>query len=300
VRPLRRAVYTVLVGGFDTLLPPVQIEPELDYIAFVDTRQEIPAPWQNKPLVSRERNPRMTARWHKLHPHRLLPEYDQSLYVDANIMIKRRIGAVFDQALHEAPLALFRHPIRDCVYEEAEAVKRVRYDDAAIVDAQMAFYRAHGLPVRAGLHFGGVQFSRHNDPQLVKLLEDWWRQLKIFSHRDQLSLGFLLRRHHLTVAELPDQITDNPWFMVGPHRRFRVDLASALPPADADEIDWMRAALVGAYQHSLRGVGPRLAELRESILRLAKRPASFAKRIVFRLTWRRHLAKHYHVEPGAR
>jgi hypothetical protein len=169
---LRRAVYTVLVGGYDALLPPVQIEPGLDYIAFVDARQGLPEPWQSKPLGSSQRNPRMTTRWHKLHPHRLLPAYDQSLYVDANILIKDRIAPVFDQALREAPLALFRHPVRDCVYEEAEEVKRLRYDDAAIVNAQMAFYRAHGLPLRAGLHFAGIQFRRHNDPQLVKLLED--------------------------------------------------------------------------------------------------------------------------------
>jgi hypothetical protein len=297
---LRRAVYTVLVGGFDSILPPVQIEPELDYIAFVDTPQELPAPWQGRSLASRERNTRITARWHKLHPHRLLPEHDQSLYVDANIMIKGRINAVFDQALGESPLALFRHPVRDCVYEEAEVVKRLRYDDAAIVDAQMAFYRAHGLPIRAGLHFGGVLFRRHNDPQLIKLLEDWWRQLKIFSQRDQLSLTFMLRRHQMTAAELPGTITDNPWFTVGPHRRFRVDLASALSPAAADEIDWMRAALVEAYRHGPRGAGPRLAEAGKSILRFAKRPTSSAKRIIFRLLWRRHLARHYPVEPGAK
>jgi Protein of unknown function (DUF616) len=297
---LRRAVYTVLVGEFDSILPPVQIEPELDYIAFVDTPQELPAPWQRRSLAVRERNTRITARWHKLHPHRLLPEHDQSLYLDANIMIKGRINAVFDQALGESPLALFRHPVRDCVYGEAEVVKRLRYDDAAIVDAQMTFYRAHGLPIRAGLHFGGVLFRRHNDPQLIKLLEDWWLQLKIFSQRDQLSLTFMLRRHQMTAAELPGKITDNPWFMVGPHRRFRVDLASALSPAAADEIDWMRAALVEAYRHVPRGVGPRLADAGKSMLRFAKTPASFAKRIILRLLWRTHLARHYHVEPGAK
>jgi hypothetical protein len=80
-KPLRRAVYTVLVGGFDALLPPAQSEPELDYVAFTDLPQGLPEPWQSKPLASQQRNPRMTARWHKLHPHKLLPDYDQSLIV---------------------------------------------------------------------------------------------------------------------------------------------------------------------------------------------------------------------------
>jgi hypothetical protein len=124
--------------------------------------------------------------------------------------------------------------------------------------------------------------------------------LKIFSHRDQLSLGFMLRRHHMAVAELPGQIADNPWFMIGPHRRFRVDLASALPRVDADEIDWMRAALVVACRRSPRGLGARLAEAGESLLRLVKMPAAFAQRVILRLAWRRYLARHHHVEPGAK
>jgi hypothetical protein len=296
-KPLRRAVYTVLVGEFDALLPPVQVESELDYIVFTDVSQALPAPWQSKPLASVHRNPRMTARWHKLHPHRILPNHDQSLYLDANIFIKGRISPLFDQTLGEAPLGLFRHRSRDCVYDEAEAVKRLRYDDAAIVDAQMAFYRAHGLPVRAGLHFGGIQFRRHNDPNLIELLENWWRQLKIFSHRDQLSLGFVLRQHPVAIALLSGQTSDNPWFAIGPHRKFRVDFAAALPPVDADEVDWLRACFADASRGGAPGLRPCLAEVGDSLRRLMKMPQTISKRIVLRLAWRRYLARQFHVGP---
>jgi hypothetical protein len=293
---LRRVVYTVLVGGFDSLLPPACREPEVDYIAFADVPQAVPVPWQARPLASLQRNPRMTARWHKVHPHRLLPDYDQSLYLDANILIKDRILPLFDEALREQPLALFRHPARDCAYEEAEAVKRMRYDDRAIVDAQMAFYRAHGVPPHAGLHFGGVQFRRHLDPKVADLLEDWWRQLKIFSHRDQLSLDFMLRRHGLAVADLPGQITCNPWFVVGPHRRSRVDLAASQPPVEADEIDWLRFSFVDAARESSRGWRALPGEAGRWLLRKARKPGALGRQIVRRLTWRRHLARHG-VEP---
>ncbi len=299
-KPLRGAVYTVLVGGFDALLSPVQFEPELDYFAFTDGEQVIPKPWQSKPLASRQRNPRMTARWHKLHPHRLLADYEESLYVDANVLIKDRIVPLFARALREAPLALFRHPDRDCVYEEAETVKRLRYDDSAIVDAQMAFYRAHGLAPRAGLHFGGIQFRRHNDPKLIPLLEDWWRELKIFSHRDQLSLSFMVQRHRVTIENLPGLVTDNSWFMIGPHRRFRVDLAGLLPPVDADAVDWLRTSFIGASRRSSPEPRPCLTAAGESILRIGKTPWTLGKRIVRRLGWWRYLARNYRVRPRAK
>jgi len=292
---LRRAVYTVLVGGFDTLLSPVSAEPGLDYIAFTDGEQGMRGPWQSRQLVSQERNPRMTARWHKLHPHRLLSDYEESLYVDANVLIKESIGPLFDQLLGKAPIALFQHPTRDCTYAEAETVKSLRYDDAAIVDAQMAFYRAHGLQAGAGLHFGGVMFRRHNDAEVANLMDDWWRQLKIFSHRDQLSLVFMLRRHGIAIEVIPGKASDNPWFAIGPHRKYRIDFAAGLAPADADEVDWLRSAFAEASWQSRRGRKSRLAEAGDFIFRLAKAPRRLFMRIIRRLAWRKYAARSRHA-----
>ncbi|HXQ40673.1 MAG TPA: glycosyltransferase domain-containing protein [Candidatus Udaeobacter sp.] len=288
---MRRAVYTILVGGSDAFLSPLHAEPGLDYIAFTDAGEAPHSPWQARPLAAQERNPRMTARWHKLHPHRLLPDYRESLYIDANILIKKPIVPLFEQVLLNAPLAMFRHPNRDCSYTEAEAVKRLRYDDGAIVDAQMAYYRAHGLPIGAGLHFGGIMFRRHEDGALTKMLEDWWRQLKIFSHRDQLSLEFMLRRHGMTVEDIPGLAPDNPWFAIGPHRRNRIDFASGLAPAEADEIDWLRMAFVDAARHGPRAWGSRLAEAKDSALRLARMPRTLIVRTIRRLAWRKYAAR---------
>lgn len=293
---LRRVVYTVVTDGFDEILPPVHEEAELDYVAFSDAESPLPAPWQYRPLASRQRNPRMTARWHKLHPHLLFPDHDQDLYVDANILITGQLGGLYDEALRDAPLAMFRHPSRNCTYEEAEVVKRVRYDDAAIVDAQMAFYRARGLPRQSGLYQGSVQFRRHRDPKLIGLLEDWWHQLKLFSHRDQLSLSFMLRRHGLPVSILPGNIRDNPWFITGPHQRFRVDLATMPPPDDADEIDRLRAAFIVA---SRRSSGIDLDEAWRSIVRYAKAPPGAIKLRLRQWLWQLTLARHYRSRRGA-
>ena len=295
---MRRAVYTVLVGDFDTLLPPARLEPGLAYIAFTDSQRSLPAPWQAQPLATVQRNPRMTSRWHKLHPHLLLPQHDQSLYIDANILIRDSLLPLFELALADAPLALFRHPTRACVYDEAEAVKRLRYDDAAIVDAQMAFYRAQGLPPGEGLHFAGILFRRHDDPKLLAMQENWWRQLKIFSHRDQLSLSFMLRRHGLRAADLPGAVTGNTWFVIGPHRRYRVDLAAQLPPVAGDEIDWLRSSFVAARQ---AGRGPRRISRRltDGAVRIVKAPRSMLVRAIRRVAFRRYLKRHRHVPPDS-
>ncbi len=292
---MRRAVYTVLVGDYDALLSPLHAEAGLDYIAFTDAGQTLHEPWQARPLTTHARNPRMTARWHKLNPHRLLPDYEESLYIDANILIKERIGPLFHQVFGKSPLALFPHPTRDCTYAEAEAVKRLRYDDAAIVDAQMAFYRTHGLPAGAGLHFGGIMLRRHNDRDLVNLMEDWWRQLKIFSHRDQLSLAFMLRRYGIAVEAIPGRVSDNPWFAIGPHRKYRVDFAAGLAPAAADEVDWLRMAFAEASRHAPRDWKSRLGEAGNFVIRLAKTPRVLIKRALRRRAWRKYAARRTHA-----
>lgn len=288
---MRRVVYTVLVDGFDYLVPPVHAEAGLDYVVYGDPGLNPVGPWQYRPLVSHQRNPRMTSRWHKLHPHLLFPEHDESLYIDANVLVRERITTLFEEVLRTAPLALFGHPDRNCPYEEAEIIKRFRYDDDAIVDAQMAFYRAQKFPEHAGLHYGGILFRRHRDPAMIAMLEDWWRHLKLFSHRDQLSLGFMLRRHGLVAANIPGDPRRNRWFMIGAHRRFRVDLAGDSVASGVDEIDWLRSAFIAACDRLPKPPEHHLSRAKHSLMRTLKGPVRLAKFALRRLLWRRRIAR---------
>ena len=63
---------------------------------------------------------------------------------------------------------MFRHPERDCIYQESTIVKEFGYERPAIVDLQMACYRARGYPEHNGLNLGGVIFRRHHDPTVSR------------------------------------------------------------------------------------------------------------------------------------
>jgi Protein of unknown function (DUF616) len=282
---LRKVVYTCVTDSYDRVLAPLVVEPDVDYVVFSDRAdQQVPAPWQLRTILRRERNARMTARWHKLHPHMLFSDHELSLYVDSNIALKAPVGALAEQMLAGAPIALFRHPERNCPYREAEVVARHRLDSDAIVEAQMTYYRAKGFPAGSGLHNSGVMFRRHADPVLAGFLEDWWRQLKIFSHRDQLSLDFMLRRHAIACAELPGLLTESPWFVVAPHKRFRVDIPDERELADGDELDWLRLALIAEARRR-----PKPVTVRALVLVLKwhlMRPLRAAKRLYLLVTWR--------------
>ena len=288
---LRQIVYTCLVSGYDRLHAPMVAEPSVDYVVFSDDPNlPVPAPWQLRPIQRTERNPRMTARWHKVHPHLLFPDHEASLYIDSNVVLRAPVGTLFGRMLAEAPIALFRHPERNCPYAEARVVAHHRLDDDAIVEAQMSYYRAKGFPADAGLHNSGVLLRRHNDPRMPDFLEDWWRQLKVFSHRDQLSMDFMLRRHAVPCADFPGLLAESPWFALAPHRHYRVDLPGKQQHLAGDELDWLRMALIEEGRRRPRPIVSRATA--RAALWQAMRPLRAAKRKLRLLTWRPYPPSH--------
>jgi Protein of unknown function (DUF616) len=294
---MRVIAYTVVVGDYDRLQAPLIVEPDIDYVAVTDsTSGSLPAPWRGMPLRHRDRNARMTARWHKLHPHILFPDHDVSLYLDGNICLKREIRGLVEQMSGIARMALFRHPERGCPYEEAEVIKRYRLDDPAIVDIQMAYYRRLGYPANRGLFAGSIQIRRHRDRELAAFLEDWWRQLKVFSQRDQLSLNFMLLRHRIEAAAIPGSLGENPWFATGPHRRHRVDLVKPGELGVGDEVDWLRMAAIESAAD--RASGRSAGDLAQWLRWRAMEPLRNAKRRLRWLTWRLPRLEESRVDDG--
>ena len=283
---MRQVIYTSVVGNFDLLLAPSVVEPRFDYVVFCeDTDAAIPPPWQRRPLTRRERNARMTSRWHKFHPHLLFPDHDLSLYIDGNVRLTAPVSALIDQMSAAGPIALFRHAERDCAYAEAEIVKRYRLDDCSIVDSQMAYYRALGYPAKSGLHISTVQIRRHQDPRLAAFLDDWWQQVKIFSHRDQLSLDFMLMRKGIDAATIPGSIDENAWFSIAPHRHYRVDFARNHDAGAGDALDWLRMSMI-TLASSGPARQPTVPKLKQAIWWHTTEPLRRARRFLRWWLWR--------------
>ena len=113
---MKKVIYTVLTGNYDKLEQPRAVDSSYDYVCFTDkTGQD--GVWKLREIPYQSDSAVLRARWAKLHPHALLPEYDLSVFMDANLCIASPI--FYDQvAACKAPLALLEHPQRDCVYEE--------------------------------------------------------------------------------------------------------------------------------------------------------------------------------------
>jgi GT2 family glycosyltransferase len=199
--PRRIVIYTAVAGGYDDLQAPLVRPPNCDLVAFSDQALEVEG-WQVRPFNYLHQDPTRAARFVKLHPHVYFPDYDHSIWVDANIGVRGDIREFCERLIYDSSVGIFIHPLRDCVYVEAdECIKREK-DDPEVIKRHVARYRAEGFPENAGLWETNVVVRRHNDPDCIALMTAWWREMEIGSRRDQLSLPVAVRSSPITIAPL--------------------------------------------------------------------------------------------------
>ena len=207
-------VYTVITNGYDNLLDPLKIEQGIDYICFTDSSNLKSKYWQINPLpewvknVPKHKRQRML----KLLPHLLFPQYEKSLYVDGNMQIKGGISEMFNK-LSGNIIAIPQHPVRNCVYQEAEAVLKLKKDVAEIVKPQIDRYIQEKFPKEFGLFETGIIFREHNSEECKRCMDKWALEVMMGSHRDQLSLTYAMWATSTKVFPLSPQTKKSEMFI---------------------------------------------------------------------------------------
>ena len=206
-------VYTVITNGYDSLLEPMQIEDGIDYICFTDSSNLKSKYWQINPLpewlknVPKHKRQRML----KILPHILFPQYEKSLYVDGNMQIKGSISEMFNK-LSGNIIAIPQHPVRNCVYQESEAVLKYKKDTTENVTPQIDRYRQENFPANFGLFETGIIFREHNSEECKRCMDKWALEVMMGSHRDQLSLTYAMWATGTKVLGLSKQTKNSDVF----------------------------------------------------------------------------------------
>ncbi len=178
-------VYTAITDKKDTL-KEFEKEDGVEYVAYCDEDLKSDT-WEVKKTGNWVADPYLNAKWYKILPHRNF-KTDISLWIDGNISLKTPPTSLL-KYLDGFDIALFKHNLRDCSYEEAVAVAKYGYDDVKKVEKQMVSYNKEGFPTKYGLTYNGFILRRHT-PEVEKLNEFWWDQIINNSRRDQLSLMY--------------------------------------------------------------------------------------------------------------
>lgn len=197
-------MYTAVYGGYDRLVRPVEQDVPVRYVCFTDDPALKGDPWEVRVAEPRYSSPRMSVNWHKARPHETLGGSGLTIWVDANLAIDSpHFVRQAVEHVGEAGVAVFQHPQRSCVYDEAFVIMRLGKAPPDIVLAQVRSYLEEGHPRRAGLFAGGVIARDSSRPKIRDLGDVWLEETQRWSVRDQLSLAVVLRRLRIRPAVFP-------------------------------------------------------------------------------------------------
>lgn len=193
-RKAKLAIYSCITGNYDLPIKLTYLNPEYDYIMFVDNPKVFEGksyPWEFRKLEFDKLDNVRNARYHKIMAHKVLAEYEKTVWIDSNIdivspLLYDDIKKAIDS---ETNFAISKHPHRDCSYAEAEMCLEMKRDTAEIIHKECEFLRQQGFPEHFGLFETNVMY-RTQTPLNTQISEAWMNIITQFSRRDQLALMY--------------------------------------------------------------------------------------------------------------
>ena len=160
-------LYTCITNGKDKI-----IEQDYPIVRFIDA-------------YDRFKDPRRNSRIQKILAHKYF-DSDFTIYIDGNRKLLISPEEVVKKYMTGYDLAMFKHNLRDCIYDEALEVAKLGLDDPELIIEQAKYYEDHFYPKGKGLCEAGFMVRRNN-ARTRRFNEAWWADYCRFSRRDQLS-----------------------------------------------------------------------------------------------------------------
>ncbi len=227
-------IYTAIYCGYDDLKEQPKQSIDCDFVCFSDL--SLPETWGWRVIRQqgiRNLHPRLQAKYYKLMHHRLfvqrfhnfLPFYDNiahiytaSIWIDASVKLHSSFFAEeMVASLARYGLALFIHPDRNCIYDEAAFCCDFPKYRGFPLQEQVDYYRRKGYPEKNGLMAAGIIVRKMGVKALSRIERQWWRENLRWSYQDQLSLPYVLWKLRYGYDPINLNLWDNHLFELIPH-----------------------------------------------------------------------------------
>jgi hypothetical protein len=218
-----KVIYTCITNNYDDLIQHNYINFDYDYICYTDSTKllemESYGIWKIKPLQYTTSDAVRINRWHKIHPHILFPNYEESMYLDGDIDMRTNILFSLIQTDD-----VIRIPIHNdtCIYDEAVKIIKSGKDKKECVEKMIDYLRSENFPQKYGLNENCIIYRKHNDKRIIMMMNMWWELIEKFSKRDQLSLSFVLWKFNVSpyAIAFPNVRHDANFIFRGSHNLF--------------------------------------------------------------------------------
>ena len=198
IKKLKKVIYTALLGKYDNI-PPINKEKGYDYFLFTDI--SVPDKnnlnWTIIPIEDNIKNSNISIykkqRYYKTHPHLYFQNYDLSIYIDTTIEIKGNLDEFLLKILSpNISIYTLEHPDRNSINNELDAVVFALKESKVNSDIVRNRYNRENYTYDNGLSENCLIVRKHNDLNCINFMNQWYYEIKHYSHRDQLSFNYVL------------------------------------------------------------------------------------------------------------
>lgn len=201
-------VYTAIIGGnYDNLLQPLVTDLDVKYVCYVkkgSKTESMNGVWEIREMTYENKDNTRVARYAKMHPHILFPDYDYSLWIDGNIQIvDKELFSIIDGKIDDnIKISSMSHPHVNCCYDDAMICIAAKKDKTWRILEQMVYLKMHGFPKNYGMYETNVFFRNHTSEKIIQFNEQWWYLLSHMSRRDQLGCTYSMWKQGLPMDYL--------------------------------------------------------------------------------------------------
>jgi hypothetical protein len=226
-------IYTAIFGGYDDLKEQPEQTIDCDFVCFSDRSLPETHGWRVvRQQGIRNLHPRLQAKYYKLMHHRLfiphfhqfpffgnkLHDYTASIWIDASVKLRSPYFAEeMVASLGRYGMAMFIHPDRSCIYDEATlCCDFPKYCGLPLLE-QVEHYRRKGYPEKNGLMAAGIIVRETGKRELSRVNQEWWKENLRWSYQDQLSLPYVLWKLRYGYDPINLNLWENHLFELIPH-----------------------------------------------------------------------------------
>lgn len=188
-------VFTSITGQRDRLLED-QVTEGARYVAFVDRPWKSKI-WEEQAAYQHFRSNRRNSRAPKILCHQFIGS-PYSIWIDGRICLKVPAPTLIERYLGGFDLAVFDHPKRSCIYDEAAECAQRSLDNPEVIHRQVARYRTSEFPASHGLAECSIIMRRHSRA-VEEFNNHWWSEYCRHSVRDQISFMYSVRSTRLKI-----------------------------------------------------------------------------------------------------
>lgn len=210
-------VLSAIFGGYDQpIAPPVQDLP-VRWVMVTDGKVVPPEPWEHHLLASpANRSARLSSRYPKCMAVTFSHDDDPVLWLDACAeIVSESFVSTCITALGDGDVAMWTHPHRSTITEEAKVASTMRKYEGQPLTEQAAHYLAEGYDDTRLWANTSMMWAPHVSRRVG---ESWWQEQLEWGDMDQLAWPVIVDRYGLDVRPFPGSLYDGEMVRWRQHR----------------------------------------------------------------------------------